>query len=65
MEALDADRITVLVPIDYRAPAEWVLKWIFTEILRLEFTCLPYAGEQIEMPRFMWGGRAGPRAPPT
>lgn len=49
MVALDADKITVLVPIDYRAPAEWVLEWIFTEILRLEFTCLPYEGEQIEM----------------
>jgi hypothetical protein len=49
METVDANKINIFVPVDYRAPAEWVLKWIFTEILHLEVICLAHAGDRIEI----------------
>lgn len=49
MGTRDADRISVFIPAAYLAPAEWVLTWIFTEILRLGAICLPHAGDRIEI----------------
>ena len=49
MEALDADKINIFVPADYRVPAEWVLKWLFNEVLQLDVVCLAYAGDRIEI----------------
>src|SRR5690242_171673 len=49
MEALAADKIVIFVPADYRVPAEWVLKWIFTEVLHLEVACVVHPGDGIEI----------------
>ena len=49
MEALDADKVNILVPADYRVPAEWVLKWIFNEVLHLEVICRAHADDRIEI----------------
>ena len=49
MEVLNADKINIFVPADYRGPAEWVLKWLFNEVLQLEVICLAYAGDRIEI----------------
>jgi hypothetical protein len=49
MEALDPGKINIFVPADYREPAEWVLKWIFAEVLQLEVTCDAHAGDRIEI----------------
>ena len=49
MGELDTDKIKIFVPADYFEPAEWVLKWIFNEILRLEVIFAAHADDCIDI----------------